>query len=288
MYFSPVEDEDVMEIENKPIEELERLAVETRKWIVRMISESGTGHLGGSLSCVEILVTLYFRQARVNPANPRWPERDRILLSKGHAGPALYSVLALRGYIDTAELYTLDKPGTRLSKHVDRAKLPACDISAGMLGQGLSMGAGMALGARLTNKPSRVYAILSDGEQQAGQTWEAAMAAAKYKLDNLTAIIDRNKLQVDGPSEEVMPVEPLAAKWRDFGWHVLEVNGHDVGQLLHAYDLAIAWKDQPTAIIAHTEKGHGLSFSAGKVQWHNKALSPEEARLALAELGEIA
>jgi len=275
-----------MGIEDAQVAHLERLCVETRKWIVKMIAESGTGHLGGSMSCVEILVTLYFRQARVNPANPRWPERDRILLSKGHAGPALYSVLALRGYIDTAELYTLDKPGTRLSKHVDRVKLPACDISAGMLGQGLSIATGMALGARLTDNPAHIYAILSDGEQQAGQTWEAAMAAAKYHLDNLTAIIDRNKLQVDGPSEEVMPVEPLAAKWRDFGWHVLEVNGHDVGQLLRAYDLALAWSGQPTAIIAHTQKGHGVSFTAGKVQWHNKALSPEEARLALAELGE--
>lgn len=276
-----------MFIEEKQIEELERLSVETRKWIVKMIAASGTGHLGGSMSCVEILVTLYFRQARVDPANPCWMERDRVLLSKGHAGPALYSVLALRGYIDTDELYTLDKPGTRLSKHVDRVKLPACDMSAGMLGQGLSIGAGMALGARLTASPSRVYAILSDGEQQSGQTWEAAMASAKYRLDNLTAIIDRNKLQVDGPSEEVMPVEPLAAKWRDFGWHVLEVDGHDVGQLLRAYDLALAQKGQPVVIIAHTEKGHGLSFSAGKVQWHNKALSGEEARAALAELGEV-
>jgi transketolase len=276
-----------MFIEEKQIEELERLSVETRKWIVKMIAASGTGHLGGSMSCVEILVTLYFRQARVDPANPCWMERDRVLLSKGHAGPALYSVLALRGYIDTDELYTLDKPGTRLSKHVDRVKLPACDMSAGMLGQGLSIGAGMALGARLTASPSRVYAILSDGEQQSGQTWEAAMASAKYRLDNLTAIIDRNKLQVDGPSEEVMPVEPLAAKWRDFGWHVLEVDGHDVGQLLRAYDLALAQKGQPVVIIAHTEKGHGLSFSAGKVQWHNKALSEEEARAALVELGEV-
>jgi transketolase len=276
-----------MFIENEKVEELQRLCVETRKWIIRMVAASGTGHLGGSFSCVEILVTLYFRQLRVDPANACWLERDRCLLSKGHAGPALYSVLALRGYLPTDELYTLDQPGTRLSKHVDRMKLPACDISAGMLGQGLSIGVGMALGARLTHSPSHVYAILSDGEQQAGQTWEAAMSAAKYRLDNLTAIIDRNKLQVDGPSEEVMPVEPLAAKWRDFGWHVLEVNGHDVGQLLRAYDLALAWKDQPTVIIAHTVKGHGISFTEGKVQWHNKALSKEEARVALAELGEV-
>ena len=276
-----------MPIEGAKIHELEQLCTETRKWIIRMVAASGTGHLGGSMSCVEILVTLYFHQARIDPANCGWPERDRILLSKGHAGPALYSVLALRGYFPTDELYTLDQPGTRLSKHVDRVKLPACDISAGMLGQGLSIGVGMALGARLTQKPSHVYAILSDGEQQAGQTWEAAMAAAKYRLNNLTAIIDRNNLQVDGPSEEVMPVEPLAAKWRDFGWHVLEINGHDVRQLRQAYGLALAWQDQPTVIIAHTVKGHGVSFTAGKVQWHNKELSPEDARKALAELGEV-
>lgn len=275
-----------MSIDRNEIRELEDLCTETRRWIVKMIAASGTGHLGGSLSCVEILVTLYFRQMRINPADPCWLERDRALLSKGHAGPALYSVLALRGYFPTDELYTLDQPGTRLSKHVDRVKLPACDISAGMLGQGLSIGVGMALGARLRGNPAHIYAILSDGEQQAGQTWEAAMSAAKYRLDNITAIIDRNKLQVDGPSEEVMPVEPLAAKWRDFGWHVLEVGGHDVGQLLRAYDLALAWKNQPTVIIAHTVKGYGLSFTAGKVQWHNKELSQEDARLALAELGE--
>jgi transketolase len=276
-----------MPIEGAKIHELEQLCTETRKWIIRMVAASGTGHLGGSMSCVEILVTLYFHHARIDPANCGWPERDRILLSKGHAGPALYSVLALRGYFSTDELYTLDQPGTRLSKHVDRVKLPACDMSAGMLGQGLSIGAGMALGARLTQKPSHVYAVLSDGEQQAGQTWEAAMAAAKYHLNNLTAIIDRNDLQVDGPSEEVMPVEPLAAKWRDFGWQVLEVNGHDVRQLRQAYGVALAWKDQPTVIIAHTVKGHGVSFTAGKVQWHNKELSPEDARKALAELGEV-
>jgi transketolase len=268
------------------IEELERTCVEARRWIIKMVAHAGTGHVGGSMSCVEILVSLYFRQMRVNPADPAWMQRDRLLLSKGHAGPALYAVLALKGYISTDELYTLDAPGTRLSKHIDRTKLPACDISAGMLGQGLSIGVGMALGARMTSSPSRVYAILSDGEQQCGQTWEASMAAAKYRVDNLTAIVDRNRLQTDGPTEEVMPVEPLASKWRDFGWNVLEIDGHNIPQLLHAYDLAVARKNQPTVIIAQTEKGHGISFAAGKVQWHNQALSKEQAEIALAELGE--
>ena len=277
----------MMSITREQIEELERLCKETRKWIVRMIAASGTGHVGGSLSCVEILVTLYFRQLRIDPTNPRWPQRDRMLLSKGHAGPALYAVAALRGYFSTEELYTLDKPGTRLSKHVDRVKLPAADISAGMLGQGLSIGVGMALGARMTQNPSHIYVVLSDGEQQCGQTWEATMCAAKYHLDNLTAILDRNQLQVDGSTEDVMPIEPLAAKWRDFGWNVLEVDGHDVGQLLRAYDGALARKNQPTVIIALTAKGRGISFTEGKVQWHNQVFTQEQARAALAELGEM-
>ena len=275
-----------MDTTQDQLAELDRLCTEARKWILKMIAHAGTGHVGGSMSIVEMLVSLYFRQMRVDPANPGWLERDRLLLSKGHAGPALYSVLALRGYISTDELWTLDAPGTRLSKHVDCMKLPAVDISAGMLGQGLSIGAGMALGARLTKNPSHVYVILSDGEQQCGQMWEAAMAAAKYKLDNLTAIVDRNGLQTDGTTEEVMPVEPLANKWRDFGWHVLEVNGHHIAELLQAYDAAAAHASQPTVIVAHTVKGYGVSFAAGKVQWHNQALSQEQLTMALAELGE--
>jgi transketolase len=275
-----------MEISSVQIRELEKTSTETRKWIIRMIAASGTGHVGGSFSSVEILVTLYFRQLRIDPANPGMMHRDRMLLSKGHAGPALYAVLALRGYFPIDELFTLDQPNTRLSKHVDRVKLPAADISAGMLGQGLSMGVGMALGARMTDNPARVYVVLSDGEQQCGQTWEAAMFGAKYKLDNLTGILDRNQLQVDGYTEDVMPIEPLAAKWRAFGWHVLEIDGHDVGQLLRAYDLAQAKKGQPTMIIAETVKGHGISFTAGKVQWHNQVFTQDQARLALAELGE--
>ena len=275
-----------MSTENEDLEQLEQLCREARKWIVKMIANSGTGHLGGSLSCVDILVTLYFRQLRVDPSNPSWMERDRLLLSKGHAGPALYAVLAMRGYLPTEELYTLDQPGTRLSKHVDRAKLPAADISAGMLGQGLSMGVGMALGARMTDNPSHIWVILGDGDQQSGQTWEAAMAAAKYHLDNLTAVVDRNNMQVDGVAEDIMPVEPLSDKWRSFGWHVLEVDGHAPEQLLRAYGLALARKGQPTIIIAKTVKGHGISFAAGKVHWHNRVLTQEEARVALAELGE--
>lgn len=269
------------------IEELEHFSLETRKWIIKMISAAGTGHVGGSLSCVEILVCLYFRQMRIDPSDPCWPARDQLLLSKGHAGPALYAVTALRGYFSSEELYTLDQPGTRLSKHVDRNKLPACDISAGMLGQGLSMGIGMALGARMTQNPAHIYVVMGDGEQQSGQVWEAAMCATKYSLDNLTVIVDRNQLQVDGSTEDVMPIEPLAGKWREFGWNILEVDGHDIAELLNTYSQALACKNQPTIIIARTVKGRGVSFTEGKAEWHSKALSMEEARVALAELGEI-
>ena len=277
-----------MEQKEISLDELRHLSTETRRWIIRMIAKSGTGHLGGCLSVVDILVSLYFRQLRVNPADPCWPERDRLLLSKGHAGPALYAVLALRGYLSLDELYTLDQPGTRLSKHVDCQKLPAADISAGMLGQGLSMGVGMALGARLTGNPCRIYVILSDGEQQSGQTWEAVMAGAKYHLDTLTAVIDNNGVQVDGPSADIMPVEPLAAKWRDFGWNVLDVDGHDVGQLVAAYGQACDHKGQPTVIIARTVKGKGVSFAEGQTAWHNRVLTKGEATAALAELGVTA
>ena len=264
---------------------LEETAREVRRWIVKMIAKAGTGHVGGSLSVVEILVSLYFHQLRIDPTRPRWLERDRLLLSKGHAGPALYAVLALRGYFPTDELYTLDKPGTRLSKHVDRRKLPASDISSGMLGQGLSIGVGMAIGARLSDNAARIYAVLSDGEQGCGQVWEAAMCAAKYGLSNLTAVIDRNGLQVDGPTESVMPLEPLAAKWGGFGWNVVEVDGHSVGDLIGAYGRAMAHTGGPTVIVARTVKGHGISFTENNVAWHNQAFSREQERQALAELG---
>lgn len=268
-------------------EELKILCRETRKWIVRMIAAAaGSGHVGGSLSCVEILVTLFFRQMRIDPHNPCWSERDRVILSKAHAGPTLYSVLALRGYLSTDELFTLDQPPTRLSKHVDRRKLPACDSSGGMLGQGLSVGVGMALGARIIGNPSHIYSILGDGELQSGQIWEAAMCAAKYHLSNLTAIVDRNQLQFDGPTEDVMPIEPLATKWRAFGWQVLEVDGHDIEQLLSAYNLALACKTQPTVIIANTIKGQGVSFAQGQVSWHSHAISQTECQIAMAELDE--
>ena len=265
---------------------LEELSREARKWIVRMIAAAGDGHIGGSLSCVEILVTLYFGHLRIDFERPSWRERDRLLLSKGHAGPALYSVLALRGYFSVDELCTLDRPKTRLTKHIDRRKLPFCEMSAGMLGQGLSIGVGMALGARLGDRPCRVYVILGDGELQSGQVWEAVMCAAKYQLDNLVAVVDRNSLQVDGATERIMPLEPLAPKWRGFGWHVIEVNGHDPKELLGAYESARLRKGQPTAIIAKTVKGRGVSFMEGQVGWHSRAITTEQAEVALADLEE--
>ncbi len=277
-----------MSITAEQVAEMERICVEARKWTVRMVADVGiAAHVGGALSCTEILTTLYFRQMRIKPEDPCWPERDRCLLSKGHAGPGMYPVLALRGYLPLDELCTLDAPGTRLSEHVDHNKLVACDVSAGMLGQGLSIGIGMALGARLTGNPAHTYVIMGDGEQQSGQVWEAAMCAAHYRLDNLTAIIDKNGFQVDGAIGDIMSIEPLAEKWRAFGWNVLEVDGHDIGQLLRAYDLALSRKGQPTLIIAHTVKGKGVSFAEGKTEWHHHTITEEQCRIALAELGEV-
>lgn len=274
-----------MSTDSTDIQELEQVCLEARRWIIRTIAAAGAGHVGGSLSCVEVLVSLYFRWLRVDPSNPCWPQRDRLLLSKGHAGPALYAVTALRGYFPLEELYTMDRLGARLSKHVDRNKLSASDISAGMLGQGLSMGVGMALASRMTGAGYRVYVVLGDGELQSGQVWEAAMSAAKFRLDNLTAIIDRNRLQVDGSTEDVMPLEPIGPKWREFGWHTVDVDGHDLRQLLAAYGEAAAHAGQPTVIVAHTVKGRGVSFAEGHVDWHSRDISAEQARQALAELG---
>lgn len=270
---------------NKLIRYLEEKSKATRRLIIKMISNAGTGHVGGSLSVVEILVTLYFHHMRIDPKRPRWGNRDRLVLSKGHAGPALYAILAQKGFFPEEELMTLDAPGTRLSKHVDRCKLPGIDMSTGALGQGLSAAVGMAIGAKLDRKDCRIYAVLSDGENDSGQTWEAAMAGGKFKLGNLTVILDRNKLQVDGATEEVMPLEPLADKWRAFNWQVLEVDGHKVKELLEAYGKAKRMGNKPTIIIAHTMKGKGVSFAEGDPRWHNQVFTKDQEREALAELG---
>jgi transketolase len=255
-----------------------------RQQIVQMITTAGSGHPGGSLSIADVMTVLYFQAMQIDPSRPDWPERDRLVLSKGHAAPALYAALALRGYFPLEELSTLRKLGSRLQGHPDRKKLPGVEMSTGSLGQGLSVANGMALGLRLQGKDSRVYVIMGDGEVQEGQIWEAAMSAAHYRLGNLTAILDNNQLQIDGPLDQVKGIEPLAAKWRAFGWSVEEINGHDLQAIAAALDGAKSRKDQPRLILAHTIKGKGVDFMEGKAEWHGKA--PTAAQVAAANIAQ--
>lgn len=263
--------------------ELERISKKIRRKVIEMIGLAGSGHPGGSLSCIEILTALYFKVLRINPEYPEDMDRDRFILSKGHAAPALYAVLAEIGFIPEDWLYTLRKFGSPLQGHPDMKKVPGVEISTGSLGQGLSVGVGMALGARIQKLGYRVFVLLGDGECQEGQVWEAAMAASHYKLNNLIAIVDRNKLQIDGSTEEVMSVEPFIEKWKAFGWMTLEINGHDFGEILPAFQI-IPYISKPLAIIANTVKGKGVSFMENKVDWHGKAPKAEELESALREL----
>lgn len=265
------------------IAELQQIARKLRRNIVTMIANTGSGHPGGSLSAVEILATLYFRILRHDPANPHWQDRDRFILSKGHAAPVLYATLAETGYFPVEELMTLRKLGSRLQGHTDSA-IPGVEMSAGSLGQGLSFSIGCALAARLDKKPSRIYALLGDGECDEGQVWEAAMAAAHYKLDNLVAIVDRNGIQLDGWTKDIMDTEPIPEKWRAFGWHVIDIDGHDFNQLTEAFEHAKTVKRQPTVIVARTIKGKGVSFMENNVDFHGKAPNPAQLEIALKEL----
>jgi transketolase len=268
------------------LDELRQKAREIRCDLIRMLAEAGSGHSGGSLSAVEIVTALYWHVLRVRPEEPAWPERDRFVLSKGHAAPVLYAALAERGFFPAAELQTLRKLGSRLQGHPDLRKVPGVEASTGSLGQGLSVGLGMALAGRLDRRSYRVYVLLGDGECEEGQVWEAAMAAAHYHPGNLTAIIDNNGLQIDGPVAEVLSPLPLPEKWRAFGWEVTEVDGHDLAALLQAFDWAADANDgRPKLIVAHTVKGQGVSFMENQVDWHGKAPSSEQAACALKELG---
>jgi transketolase len=235
-----------------------------------MLSEAGSGHPGGSLSAVEIVVSLYFGKMRHDPLNPKWHNRDRFLLSKGHAAPLLYAVLSKCGYFPKSELKTLRKIGSRLQGHPDPTKLPGVEIPGGPEGIGLSEGIGMALAARLDKLDYRVYVLLGDGELDEGEVWEAAMSAAKFKLDNLTAIVDRNGVQQDGLTEQIMPIEPVALKWKAFNWNVLEIDGYDFEQILDALRLAEQTRNRPTVIVAHTTKGKGVDFMEWQSEYHGK------------------
>jgi transketolase len=266
------------------VRHLQEIARTLRRHIIKMTAEAGSGHPGGSLSAVEIVTALFFQVLRHHPAEPHWTERDRFILSKGHAAPLLYAALAESGYFPVEELLTLRKLGSRLQGHADRTCTPGVEMSTGSLGQGLSFGIGIALAGRLDSRSYRAYVLLGDGECDEGQVWEAAMAAAHFKLDNLVAIIDHNEQQLDGWNREIMNLEPLGEKWRAFGWHVIEIDGHDFKPVLAAFEQAKLVKGQPTAIIAHTIKGKGVSFMENNLEFHGRAPTHEEAERALKEL----
>jgi len=271
-------------IPDKKIAEISSIARQIRLDVLDMVYRRQSGNLGGSFSAAEILASLYFHQLRLGPENACSSDRDRLLLSKGHAAPALYSVLTLRGLMPREYLGTFRGFGSLLQGHPDCRKTPGVEIGAGPLGHGVAIGAGMALAARLDGLDYRTYVLLGDGELQAGIIWEGVMEAAKWHLDNLTAIVDDNGVQLDGPVAEIMPLEPLDAKWRAFGWHVIEADGHDVRSLLDALDAATRVDGKPTVVIAHTVKGKGVSFMEGKSAWHGRAPNKEQYEQAKKEL----
>jgi transketolase len=264
--------------------EMETIAKKLRRHIITMTGKAGSGHPGGSLSAVEILTTLYFKVLRHKPLDPQWPDRDRFILSKGHAAPLLYATLAECGYFPVTELLTLRQMDSCLQGHTDCTITPGVEMSAGALGQGLSFALGTALAGRLNKQDYRVYVLVGDGECDEGQVWEAAMASAHFKVDNLVAIVDNNGQQIDGWNRDIMNLEPFPAKWQAFGWQVIEVDGHSLPQLTQAFDEAKQVKGQPTVIIAHTIKGKGVSFMENNADFHGTAPNAIEVELALKEL----
>jgi len=266
------------------VQDLKEKAKTIRKHIICMTREAGSGHPGGSLSAVEIVTALYFKVMKIDPQNPRWEDRDRFILSKGHAAPVLYAALAERGFFPVEELYRLRKLGSILQGHPDMKVTPGVDMTTGSLGQGLSAANGMALAGKLNKKNYRVYVLLGDGEIQEGQIWEAALTSSHYKLDNLTAVLDNNGLQIDGTNDEVKCINPIEEKWKAFGWHVISVDGHNFEEILAALEEAKNVKGRPTMIIAKTIKGKGVSFMENKVDWHGTAPNKEQAEIAFKEI----
>jgi len=271
---------------DKKILKLKKTANRIRKLIIRMLTKSASGHPGGSLSSTDIMTCLFFEVMRCDPQNPKWPDRDRFHLSKGHCCPALYAVLAEKGYFDKEHLWTLRKLGSLLQGHPDR-RTPGIEVASGSLGQGLSVASGMALAGKLDKKDYRVYCLTGDGELQEGNIWEAAMSAAHFKLDNLCAIVDLNRFQIDGRTEEIMNLEPLVNKWESFGWHVIQCDGHNIAELMAAFEKAGTVKLKPTVILADTVKGKGVSFMEHVKDFHGRAPTEEEEKIALHELEEI-
>ena len=265
--------------------EFNEIAKKVRVNIIKMLEKSQSGHPGGSLSAVEILTALYFKEMKIDPTNPKWIDRDRFVLSKGHATPVLYGTLAERGFFPKDELNKFRKMGSMLQGHPDMKDIPGVDMTTGSLGQGLAAANGMALAGKLDNKDYRVYALIGDGESQEGLIWEAAMLAAHYKLDNITVFLDNNGLQIDGKNKDIMNIDPIDEKFKSFGWNVLTIDGHSFEEIFDAIEKAKNTKGKPTMIIAKTIKGKGISFMENQVGWHGKAPSVEEAAKALEEIG---
>lgn len=266
------------------IKELENIAKQVRRGILEEVYCASSGHPGGSLSIADILTVLYFNEMNIRPEEPKWENRDRLILSKGHCSPALYSCLANRGFFPIEDLKTFRNINSYLQGHPDKNKVPGIDMTSGSLGQGLSVANGMAIAGKMNKKDYRVYCILGDGEIEEGQIWEAAMAANKYKLDNLCVIVDNNNLQIDGTIEEVMSSYPIDEKFKSFGFQVINIDGHDIDEILKAFEVAKKIKDNPTCIIAKTIKGKGISFMEKQVSWHGKAPNEEQFKIAMEEL----
>ncbi len=266
--------------------ELQKISREIRKDVIKMITEAKSGHPGGSLSEVEIMVYLYWEAMRFDAKNPMYEDRDRFILSKGHGAPTLYAILAHKGYFDREMLWTLRKMGSPLQGHPDKTKLPGVEVSTGSLGQGMAVAGGIALAGRLDRKDYKVYVLTGDGELQEGFVWESAMSIPHYKLDRVCVIVDYNKIQIDGFVKDIVSIEPIADKFKAFGWRTMEINGHDFDELekAHKFFLSNIGSGQPTAIIAHTIKGKGVSFMENKAEWHGVAPTPEQAEEALKEL----
>lgn len=271
-------------IHEEKIKELEGIANQVRQDIIEMLVEAGSGHSAGPLGMADIFTAFYFHILRHDPKNPLWEDRDRLILSNGHICPVRYAVMARAGYFPLEEIKTLRKFGTRLQGHPHRTSLPGVETTSGPLGSGLSQSAGLSWVGLLDKKDWRVYCLLSDGEHEEGQTWEAAMWAGKNKLYNLTAVIDRNNIQIDGFTEDIMPLEPLRQKYEAFNWHVIEIDGHNIEQIVDAVEEAKAIYEKPTVIIAHTIPGKGVSFMERDFEWHGKPPKPDEAKKALEEL----
>ena len=269
------------------IKELKKYSTILRKHIIEQVFSSQSGHPGGSLSCADILTVLYFKEMRVDPKNPKWEDRDRFVLSKGHCSPALYAALAEKGFFPKEELVKFRNIESFLEGHPSMKYVPGVDMSTGSLGQGISTAVGMAIAGKLDNKDYNVYAILGDGEIQEGQVWEALMSAAHYKLDNLIAFLDHNGLQIDGKISEVMSSEPVDEKIKAFGWNVIVIDGHDFSQIIEAIDEAKKTKGKPTMIIAETVKGKGVSFMENQAGWHGSAPNKEQRDIAIAELDAV-